>query len=248
MTLPDEYEQQDRWRRFDEALTHVPLRPGERVLDLGCGVGAVTSQLARGGAEVIGVDVNEELLARARALHPGVRFEHHDIGALSPSTFGRVDGVWSSFVAAYFADLDAFVARLRDVLTDGGWLALVEIDDLLGHEPRSAALASEIAAFHAWARESGGYGFLHGRALAPAMRDAGFEILFQGSLPDVELALDGPASADVLAAWGQRFARMGGMQGYFGERFAAVSGGVLEALRAPSHRSFCRVELVVGRR
>jgi SAM-dependent methyltransferase len=40
-------------------------RPGERVLDLGCGDGALTERIATAGAEVIGVDASEEMVAAA---------------------------------------------------------------------------------------------------------------------------------------------------------------------------------------
>ena len=81
-----------------------------------------------------------------------------------------MDGIWASFVAAYFADVDAIVARWRRWVVDGGWLALVEMYDLLGHEPRARSLADDIGGFYASARERGGYGFESGRRLAPAMR------------------------------------------------------------------------------
>jgi trans-aconitate methyltransferase len=248
MSLADDYEQQSRWRRFEEALGHVPVAAGQRVLDLGCGVGNVAALLAARGADVVGVDIDDSLLTRARERHPQLRFEKRDINTLDVAALGRFDGIWSSFVAAYFADLPAFVGRLRDLIEDGGWVALVEIDDLLGHEPRSPAVAKEIADFYAWARANGGYGFVHGHALAPALRDAGFTILHESSLEDAELSFRGPASDDVLAAWRARFARMGGMQSFFGARFDGVTTAILDAMATPSHRSLCRVVLVVARR
>jgi SAM-dependent methyltransferase len=247
MMLPDEYEQQERWRRWNTALARVPLARGQRVLDLGCGVGAVTATLAQAGVDVIGVDLDDTLLARARQRHPGLRFEKQDVGALVPSTFGRVDGIWASFVAAYFADVEAIVARWRRCVVDGGWLALVEIDDLLGHEPRASALAADIGGFYASVRERGGYGFECGRRLAPAMRAAGLTVIHEGTLDDDELAFDGPASSDVIDAWRARFARMQGMQAHFGARFADVERALLDSLASAAHRSLCRVVLAVAR-
>ena len=185
---------------MDTALARVPLARGQRVLDLGCGVGAVTATLAQAGVDVIGVDLDDTLLARARQRHPGLRFEKQDVAALEPSTFGRVDGVWASFVAAYFADVDAIVARWRRCVVDGGWLALVEVDDLLGHEPRARALADDIGGFYASARERG-YDFESGRRLAPSMRAARLTLIHEGTLDDDELAFDGPATSDVIDAW-----------------------------------------------
>src|SRR6267378_4824192 len=43
---------------------------GERVLDVGCGEGRFAAELARAGATVVGIDIAEEPLRRARELHP----------------------------------------------------------------------------------------------------------------------------------------------------------------------------------
>src|SRR5215208_8260177 len=49
-------------------------RPGERILDLGCGTGHLTAQIAEAGAEVIGIDAAEAMIARARETYPHLRF------------------------------------------------------------------------------------------------------------------------------------------------------------------------------
>ena len=53
------------------------LEPGMRVLELGCGTGYFTRELARSGADVIAVDVSPELLeiAKANCSAPNVRYE-----------------------------------------------------------------------------------------------------------------------------------------------------------------------------
>jgi len=247
VALADEYERQERWRAWDQALIHVPAVAGERVLDLGCGVGAVSGRLARRGAEVIGVDADAALLASARRLHPGVRFVPRDISSLEPETFGLVHGIWSSFVAAYFADLEGWVERIASCLAPGGWLALVEVDDLLAHEPRTPELAQEIAEFYSWSHEQGGYGFTHGRRLEDAMREARLTLLHSGTLPDAELAFSGAASTEILNAWRERLARMQGITSYFGPRREALIQALLASLSSPEHRSLCRVRFAVGR-
>lgn len=122
------------------------------MLDLGCGVGAVNARLHQMGAQVIGVDGNKALLDVARQLHPAIRFERLDLAALSPSTFGPVDGIWSSFVAAYVGDLDGTLALWRSCLAPGSWIALVEIDDLFGHQPLAAPFSEKIGEFYDEAR------------------------------------------------------------------------------------------------
>lgn len=53
-------------------------KAGERILDLGCGTGALTAEIAARGAEVLGVDRSEEMIAQARKKFPALRFEVMD--------------------------------------------------------------------------------------------------------------------------------------------------------------------------
>jgi SAM-dependent methyltransferase len=87
--LSAQYERQERWRHWAEALTRIPLKAGQRILDLGCGVGLIAARFHRLGAQVIGVDGSEELLAAARRCYPEVRFEQLDLGQLTPASFGQ---------------------------------------------------------------------------------------------------------------------------------------------------------------
>ena len=49
-------------------------RPGERILDLGCGTGQLTAQIAEQGAEVIGLDASAEMITDARNNYPDLEF------------------------------------------------------------------------------------------------------------------------------------------------------------------------------
>ena len=73
-----------RWARRVKMLgSH--LEPGMRVLELGCGTGYFTRELAHSGADVIAIDVSPELLeiAKANCSTPNVRYEIQDASALS---------------------------------------------------------------------------------------------------------------------------------------------------------------------
>src|SRR5215211_3590087 len=50
-------------------------QPGERILDLGCGTGHLTAQIAQAGAQTIGIDAAEPMIARAREAYPDLRFD-----------------------------------------------------------------------------------------------------------------------------------------------------------------------------
>ncbi len=58
--------------------------PGAAVLDAGCGTGRVAIELARRGYATVGVDVDGELLVRARAKAPDLTWIEGDLAALDP--------------------------------------------------------------------------------------------------------------------------------------------------------------------
>ena len=48
--------------------------PGECVIDLGCGIGQLSAQIAAQGCDVIGIDADVEMIATARRKHPDIQF------------------------------------------------------------------------------------------------------------------------------------------------------------------------------
>ncbi|WP_412543664.1 methyltransferase domain-containing protein [Longispora sp. K20-0274] len=108
------------------------LRPGERVLDAGCGLGAPAILIAREtGAVVTGVTVStvEVQEAAKRAAEAGlgdtVRFEHGDYMAL-PFADGSFDAVLAIESLLHAPDPARALAEFRRVLRPGGRLALAE--------------------------------------------------------------------------------------------------------------------------
>ena len=73
-----------RWERRVKMLSEH-LRPGMTVLELGCGTGYFTQELARSGADVVAIDLSPELLGVARAGYsaPNVRYEIQNACTLS---------------------------------------------------------------------------------------------------------------------------------------------------------------------
>ncbi len=63
-------------------LVDAMLRRGSRVLDAGCGPGRIGGFLAEVGHEVVGVDVDPELIAEAEKVHPGARWLVGDLAEL----------------------------------------------------------------------------------------------------------------------------------------------------------------------
>jgi SAM-dependent methyltransferase len=114
------------------ALDRSRLRPGARVLDVGCGCGATTVEIARrvtpGGA-VTGVDVSDVMLdvARTRAHDvPGVPIAFLNADAQTHAfEGGAFDLVFSRFGVMFFAEPAAAFRNLHAALAPGGRLAFV---------------------------------------------------------------------------------------------------------------------------
>jgi 2-polyprenyl-3-methyl-5-hydroxy-6-metoxy-1,4-benzoquinol methylase len=86
------------------------LRPGARVLDVGCGNGYTAGQFAAHGCNVIGIDLSESGLAIGRANYPNVRFEMlpADDQILANLNVEPFDIVTSTEVIEHLYDPEAF--------------------------------------------------------------------------------------------------------------------------------------------
>jgi ubiquinone/menaquinone biosynthesis C-methylase UbiE len=101
-------------------------RPGEHVLDVACGTGAVARAAApRAGPDgtVIGVDVNAGMLATARSTDAAIEWREADATAL-PFPDGTFDLVLCQQGLQFMADRTAATRELRRVLAGAGRLAL----------------------------------------------------------------------------------------------------------------------------
>jgi SAM-dependent methyltransferase len=97
---------------------------GERVLDVGCGEGRFTAELMRSGREAVGIDVAEEPLRRARALHPGIDVRRVPPDGPWPLPDVSFDAVWAGETIEHLADTAGWLSEVRRVLPSGGRLVL----------------------------------------------------------------------------------------------------------------------------
>jgi ubiquinone/menaquinone biosynthesis C-methylase UbiE len=100
---------------------------GAAVLDVASGPGYAAARAAARGAEVTAIDVSPEMVELAASLHPGVRFEVADAGAL-PFADASFDAVVANFLMPHVADLPGVVAELARVVRPGGRVALTTWD------------------------------------------------------------------------------------------------------------------------
>ncbi|NNG05803.1 MAG: methyltransferase domain-containing protein [Inquilinus sp.] len=119
----------DDWdvRRYRDHAAFVPAlgapvvtllapRPGERILDLGCGDGTLTESLIAAGAEVVGIDASADMVAAARAR--GIDARTADAAALSFTA--EFDAVFSNAALHWMTAADAVLAGVRRALRPGG--------------------------------------------------------------------------------------------------------------------------------
>ncbi|MBK3399624.1 MULTISPECIES: magnesium protoporphyrin IX methyltransferase [Methylobacterium] len=101
-----------------ELLSWLPADlSGRRLLDAGCGTGALAVEAARRGAEVVAVDVSPNLVELARERHAGLRLSgrlHFQVGDMLDDTLGRFDHVvaMDSLIHYRTPDIVRALARL----------------------------------------------------------------------------------------------------------------------------------------
>jgi demethylmenaquinone methyltransferase/2-methoxy-6-polyprenyl-1,4-benzoquinol methylase len=118
------------WRRL---AARELVRPGDRVVDAGCGTGDLTFACVEAGAgAVVGVDFAAPMLQRARAKAREQRLGARGGFVLGDATqlplpAASVDAWCSAFVVRNIPDLDAALAEAHRVLRPGGRLAVLEV-------------------------------------------------------------------------------------------------------------------------
>jgi trans-aconitate methyltransferase len=98
-------------------LEWLEARPGERILDLGCGDGQLTERIAASGAVVKGVDASAQMIAAARAR--GIDADESAAESL-PYAGASFDAVFSNAALHWVQGQDAMLAQVRRVLKPGG--------------------------------------------------------------------------------------------------------------------------------
>lgn len=140
--------QDPRWRAF--LVSRVDAGPGDTVLDVACGTGAVAIELARRhGCRVVGVDQSPEMLAEGRrrveAAGLGERIELREGRAEElPFEDGSLAGLTFTYLLRYVEDPAATMRELVRVVRPGGSIAMLEFSVPPRPLPR--------AAWEAWVR------------------------------------------------------------------------------------------------
>lgn len=170
---------------------------GERILDLGCGTGHLTHQIADAGATAVGLDSSAEMVDEARTTHPDCQFVCEDARSF---TFDEsFDAVFSNAALHWIVDHDAVLDSITDALRPGGRF----VAELGG----SGNVDSIVTATHAELVDRGyetpmPWYFPTIGSYASRLETHGFEV-HHATLFDRPTALDG--GADGLSTWLEQF-------------------------------------------
>jgi trans-aconitate methyltransferase len=215
------------WQLAADLLELLAPRPGERILDLGCGTGHLTRRIADAGADVVGLDADPGMIEQARRHYPGIRFEQGDAADFSVAQ--PYDAVFSNAVLHWVRDPEGAVRCIARALRAGGRL----VAEFGGR----GNVASVLAAVQATLAERGHPGipspwyYPSIGEYAPLLERHGLEVR-QASLSDRPTALEGGEQGlrDWIAVFGRAF-----LAGAGEEREAFVRG-LEERLRPEAFR------------
>ncbi len=152
-----------------QALARMEIRPGERILDLGCGNGWATRLLAQAsaGVQAIGVDASAKMIARAEELHSLTIRARYEIGSFEALAFrdASFDRVFSMEALYYALDLERAIAESFRVLKPLGRAEV--LIDYFEESPASEPWAEVMGvSLHrrnqdGWKKAFQGAGFVH---------------------------------------------------------------------------------------
>lgn len=106
------------WKFGADVVSLLAPQAGEYILDLGCGTGHLTAQIAESGAQVMGVDRSAEMVEAARTAYPNLRFEVVDARNLS---FDQMfNAVFSNATLHWIHEPEAVLQGVFRALRPGG--------------------------------------------------------------------------------------------------------------------------------
>jgi ubiquinone/menaquinone biosynthesis C-methylase UbiE len=198
-------EQAEHWRER-LIVAGTTLEPGTRLLELGCGVGAVLAVLGQEfpGVELTGVDIEPKQLeyARGHLRRAGIEATLIEADATAvPFADESFDHVWMMWFLEHLPNPLAVVREARRVLVPGGRITAIEVDYSTARaEPSSAEFEALVQAM---VRGMAAAGWSDAGTRLPGwLEETGFRDVDPGELPfwwqGDELAAEAGYAADVI--------------------------------------------------
>ena len=119
-------------RATDELMELCHIKKGSYVLEVGCGVGLTTAYLAKKGCKVVGIDLSEKMIEKARekakrkGLEDKIEFLVADAQKL-PFKDNTFDAVISESVYVFIPDRKKAMKEFNRVIKKGGYVGITEV-------------------------------------------------------------------------------------------------------------------------
>lgn len=115
------------WQMGRGLLDLLAAQPGERILDVGCGTGQLTAEIAASGADALGLDASPGMIAQARQNYPAkhnprLSFSLADAAAMTFDS--EFDAIFSNAALHWMLDTTAVVRGMGRALKRGGRLVV----------------------------------------------------------------------------------------------------------------------------
>lgn len=102
----------------ESVLELLDVKPGERILDLGCGTGHLTKKIQEEGAEVVGIDASPDMIAKAKENYPGLDFR---VANGADFNFDEpFDAVFTNATLHWIQDADGVIKSVYRVVKPSG--------------------------------------------------------------------------------------------------------------------------------
>jgi len=108
------------WKLGQALIDLLDPKPGERVLDLGCGTGQLTAQVAERGAEVVGLDASPDMIGQARQNFPHLSFLLENAGEMKFND--EFDAIFSNAALHWMTEADRVAGAMVRALKRSGRL------------------------------------------------------------------------------------------------------------------------------
>jgi len=106
------------WQFGEDVVELLDPKPGERILDLGCGTGHLTEKIAARGAEAIGLDASPEMIGQARQNYPRRQFRLADAARMEFDN--EFDAIFSNAALHWMLDSSGVASGVARALRTGG--------------------------------------------------------------------------------------------------------------------------------
>jgi trans-aconitate methyltransferase len=106
------------WKMAAGVLKLLAPQSGERILDIGCGTGHLTAQIAEAGAEVLGIDRSADMIRQAKEKYPVLHIEVMDATEITMTEM--FDAVFSNATLHWIKKPERVIAAMTKALRPGG--------------------------------------------------------------------------------------------------------------------------------